>query len=339
MHPLIELLLMVVLFLIAAFFSMIESALVSLSRIKIKKYLSEYPQKAKGFKIWLENPNKYLTTLLLGNDAITIIGTAIATSLAVEISKKYYIDESLLVAATAVFVWAVFLVFGEIVPKILGIRNPERITLFFINPLYHFSKFTSPVSRLFMWLASLVTGKLGKKEIPVLTYEDIKTTISVGHELGVFGVETKQMMHSVLNFSQLTAKSIMTPRNKIEMVNFNTEREKFVDLIVEIGHSRVPVYKDNPDNVVGIIYTHDLLDIWRSGAIFNIDDLLRPVAVVNEKKMVSELMRQFKKGETHLVLVKNSENKIIGLVTVEDIIEEVFGEILDEYDVAELFKE
>mgnify|MGYP001580330343 CR=1 FL=1 len=339
MFAIIEIFLIVVLFLIAALFSMIESALVSLSRVKIKKYLSEYPKKAKGFKVWLENPNKYLTTLLLGNDAVTIIGTAVATSIAAETSRKYNINEALLVAATAVFVWAVFLVFGEIVPKVLGIRNSERITVLSINSLYYFDKYTSPVSKLFMWIAGLVTGKLGKKEIPVLTYEDVETTIIVGHELGVFGVETKQMMHSVLNFSHLTAKSIMTPRNKIEMVGLGTEQEKFVDLIVETGHSRVPIYKDNTDNIVGIIYDRDLLDMWRSGSVFVVDDLLRNAAFVSEEKKVSELLKEFKKGVIHLVLVKNAENKIVGLVTVEDIVEEVFGEILDEYDVAEMFKQ
>ncbi|MCG2759659.1 MAG: CBS domain-containing protein, partial [Candidatus Delongbacteria bacterium] len=127
----------------------------------------------------------------------------------------------------------------------------------------------------------------------------------------------------------------MTPKNKIEMVSFDTEREKFVDLIVETGHSRVPIYKDNSDNVVGIIYARDLLDMWRGGVVFTVDDLLRSVITVNEEKKVNELMRQFKKGETHLVLVKNAENKVVGLVTIEDIIEEVFGEILDEYDVEE----
>lgn len=339
MFALIELFLMAVLFFIAAIFSMIESALVSLSRVKIKKYLNEYPKKANGFKIWLENPNKYLTTLLLGNDAVTIIGTAVATSLATEISRKYNINQALLVAVTAVFVWAVFLVLGEIVPKVIGIRNSEKLSLLFINPLYYFDKGVSPISKLFMWLAGLVTGKLGKREIPVLTYEDIKTTISVGYELGVFGTETKQMMHSVLKFSHVTAKLIMTPREKILMVNFDTEREKFIDLIVETGHSRVPIYKDNPDNVIGIIYARDLLDMWRGGTVFTIDDLLRPVMFVEEEKKVNELMRHFKKGEAHLAVVKNKQDKIIGLITIEDIIEEVFGEILDEYDVEELFKE
>ncbi|MEW6557392.1 MAG: hemolysin family protein [Elusimicrobiota bacterium] len=339
MFALIEIVLMVVLFFIAASFSMVESALVSLSRVKIKRFLNEYPKKVNGFKTWLENPNKYLTTLLLGNDAVTIIGTAVATSLAVEISQKYQLNEALIVGITAVFVWAVFLILGEIVPKVLGIRNSEKISLFSINKLYYFDKFVSPVSKLFTYLAGLITGKSGKKAIPILTYEDIKTTISIGQEVGVLGLETKQMMHSVLNFPQITVKNIMTPNEKIEMVSIDIEREKFIDLIVETGHSRVPVYKDNKDNIIGIIYSRDLLDMWRGGAVFTVDDLLRPVLVVDENKKVSELMRQFKKGEAHLAIVKNPENKTVGLVTIEDIVEEIFGEILDEYDVEELFKE
>ncbi|MFH0948391.1 MAG: hemolysin family protein [Elusimicrobiota bacterium] len=339
MYYVMELLLMLVLFFAAAYCSMVETSLVSLSRVKIKKIIQEYPKKSAGLKIWLENPNKYLTTLLLANDAVTIIGTAIATSIAVEISQKYRLNETIVVAATVIIVWATFLIFGEIVPKILGIHHSERIVKFSINKLYYFDKLISPISKIFIKIAGWVTGKSVKKEIPIITYDDIKTTITIGHEIGVFGVETKQMMHSVLNFSQLTAKSIMSPRDKIEMVNFDTEREKFVDLIVETGHSRVPVYKGNFDNVVGIIYARDLLDMWRSGVVFTTDDLLRPVVFVNEEKKVNELMKQFKKGETHLVLVKSAENKIEGLVTIEDIIEEVFGEILDEYDVAELFRE
>ncbi|MDD5686652.1 MAG: hemolysin family protein [Elusimicrobia bacterium] len=338
MFALAEILLMVVLFLIAAFFSMLEAALVTLSRVKIKKYLVEYPKKANGFKVWLENPNKYLTTLLLGNDAVTIIGTAVATSLATAISRKYHISEAFLVAVTAIIVWAVFLVLGEIVPKVLGVRNSEKITLFFINSLYRFDKFISPVSKLFMWFASLVTGKSGKKEIPILTYDDIKTTISVGHEMGVFGIETKQMMHSVLNFSQITAKSIMTPREKMTIVNIDLDKETFIDLVVESGHSRVPIYQGNADNIIGVIYAWDLMDMWRSGTVFTIDDLLRPIMFIEEERKVNELMRQFKKGESHLAIVKNSQSKIVGLITIEDIVEEVFGEILDEFDITELFR-
>lgn len=339
MYYAIELIIMLFLFFAAAYCSMVETSLVSLSRVKIKRLSQEYPKKSRGLKIWLESPNKYLTTLLLANDAVTIIGTSIATSVAVEISRKYLIDERILVTATAIFVWATFLIFGEIVPKILGIHHSEKIVKFSINKLYYFDRLMSPVSKLFVKIAGLVTGKSVKSEIPILTHDDVKTMITVGHETGIFGTETKQMMHSVLKFSQITAKSIMTPREKISMVNFDTEREKFIDLIVETGHSRVPVYKDTPENIIGIIYARDLLDMWRAGEVFTADDLLRPVFFVQDSKKINEIMGQFKKGESHVAVIKDNQNKITGIITIEDIIEEVFGEILDEYDVEELFKE
>lgn len=339
MYIVTEAVILIGLFLFSAWFSATESAFMSLSRMKIKKMIDNYPWKAKALKVWLENPNKYLTTLLVGNNAVNVMIASIATSVAVEICSLHDLSQTIAVSLAAVVVWIMLLLFGEIAPKIFSIRSPEKVVKFSVIPIYYFAKLTTPLSKILVFIVTSFIGKSGKKEIPILTHEDIKTTISVGHEIGVFGTETKKMMHSVLNFSQVTVQAIMTPRNKIEMVNFDTEREKFIDLIVETGHSRVPIYKDNSDNVIGIIYVRDLLDMWRGGSVFTVDDLLRPVVFVDEEKKVSELMRQFKKGSTHLVIAKNIEGKIVGLVTIEDIIEEVFGEILDEYDVAELFKE
>ena len=330
---------LLLLFISAAFFSASETALISLSRMRIKKLISELPKKARGLKLWLEDPNKLLTTLLIGINTVAILSSALATSMAIKIAELNIVSRGAAISISTVCVTIIVIIFGEVSPKIFAIHNAEKLVIFSIMPLYYIDKMLSPLTKLFVIIGGIVVGKSGEKKLPVLTIDDMKTMISVGHETGIFGTETKQMMHSILKFSQITAKSIMTPRNKIEMVNFDTEREKFVDLIVETGHSRVPIYKDNSDNVIGIIYVHDLLDMWRGGAVFTVDDLLRQVIFVDEEKKVNELMRQFKKGETHLVVVKNPEGKILGLVTIEDIIEEVFGEILDEYDVADLFKE
>ena len=218
-------------------------------------------------------------------------------------------------------------------------HNSEKFVLFSIVPFYYLNKLLTPISNIFAKIGGLIAGQSSTTKIPVLTHEDIKTTISVGHDTGVFGVETKRMMHSVLNFSQIAVKQIMTPRAKMEIVNVDIEKEKFIDLVVETGHSRVPIYKNTTDNIIGIVYARDLLDMWRGGAVFTVDDLSRPVIFVQDSKKINELMRQFKKGESHVAIVKNNQNKVVGLITIEDIIEEVFGEILDEYDVEELFRE
>lgn len=339
MFILIQILIIIILFFLSAYFSGTETALMSLPRMRIKKMVNDFPKKAKALKVWLEHPNKYLTTILVGNNAVNVMISVIATSIVISICIIYQMNEVFFVSATAVLVWTLLLIFGEVSPKTFAIRNAEKIVKFNIVYLHYFDKFISPVSKIFIFIGSFIVGTSGKKEIPILTHEDVKTTISVGHEMGVFGIETKQMMHSVLKFPQITAKSIMTPREKMAIVNIDTEKEKFIDLIVETGHSRVPVYKDTAENIIGIIYARDLLDMLRAGEVFTIDDLLRPVFFVEETKKINELMRQFKKGESHVAVVKDAESKVIGLITIEDIIEEVFGEILDEYDVEELFKE
>ncbi|MBN1383806.1 MAG: HlyC/CorC family transporter [Elusimicrobia bacterium] len=339
MYIIIQVVIIVVLFFLSAWFSTTESALMSLSRVRIKKIINESYKKAKGLKVWLENPNQVITTILIGNNIVNVSVTAIATSFTIQISEIYGFNRAVAVTISAVLITLILVIFSEVSAKIFGIHNSEKFVLFSIIPLYYLNKLLTPISDIFAKIGGFIAGQSSTKKIPVLTHEDIKTTISIGHQIGVFGVETKRMMHSVLNFPQVTAKMIMTPREKMEVINVDTEKEKFIDLVVETGHSRVPVYKDTSDNIIGIIYARDLLDMWRAGEVFTVGDLLRPVFFVEETKKINELMKQFKKGESHVAIVKNSQNKIVGLITIEDIIEEVFGEILDEYDVEGLFRE
>jgi len=339
MYFIIQIIFMVVLFFMSAFFSSIDAALMSLPRMRIKRMMGECPKKAKALKVWLDNPNKYLTALLLGNDAVTVIISAFATSIVVNISKTYGFNDKILVPFTAFFVWCMLLVFGEVSPKIVGIHNSEKIVKYFVNYVYYFNVAISPLSRIFVFIGSAAIGGGGKKELPVITGDDIRTAISVGHEMGILGMETKQMLHAVLNFPQITAKSIMVPLSKIEAVNIDTEKEKFIDLLIETGHARVPVFRDNIDNIMGLIHTRDMLGFWRSGDVFHIEDFIRPVITVREEEKITNLMKEFKKGETHMAIIKNAKGNVVGLITIEDIIEEVFGEILDEYDLEDLFQD
>jgi putative hemolysin len=339
MHTfLIQIFILIILFVLAAFFSASETALIAISRMRIKKLITELPKKAKGFKLWLEDPNKLLTTLLIGINTVAVLSSALATSVAIRLSEIYNVDRTTAISISAAFVTLVIIIFGEVSPKIFAIRNSEKFAIFSIKPLFYIDKLLTPFTRIFVFIGGLIVGKASERNIPILTAEDVRTMISVGQEVGIFSIETKQMMHSVLNFPQLTAKSIMTPLEKIEMVNIDIEKEKLIDLIVETSHSRVPVYKNHKDNIIGMIYERDLLNMWRSKEVFVIDDLLRPVISADENKKISELMRQFKKGESHVAIIKNSQSKVVGLLTIEDIIEEVFGEILDEYDIENLFK-
>jgi len=327
------------LFVLAAFFSASEMALITMSRVRIKKLMTEFPGEAKGFKLWLEDPNKLLTTLLIGINTSAILSSAVATSIAIKISREYSVNEATAISVSAAFVTVIIIIFGEVSPKIFAIRNAEKLSIFAIMPLYYIARLLTPFTKVFIWIGGLVIGKGSEKKIPIMTDDDVKTMITVGHEVGIFSLETRQMMHSVFNFPQITAKSIMTSREKMDMVDIEMEREKFIDLLIEKGHSRVPVYRGDMDNVIGVIYTRDLLGFWRSGSVFTVDDLVRPVISVREEEKVSDIMKNFKKGESHLAIVRNLQNRVVGLITMEDIEEEIFGEILDEYDLEDLFKD
>ncbi len=333
------LLFLIILFILAAFFSASETALISMSRVRMKKLIAEQPRKAKGFRLWLEDPNKLLTTLLASLNTVAILSSAIATSMAIKIAREYSLNEATAISVTAAAVTVIIIIFGEVSPKIFAIRNAEKFCAFAIMPLYYVDRLLTPFTRIFVWIGSKLAGAGSEKSIPVMTAEDVKTMISVGQEVGILSLETKQMMHSVFNFPQIKARAIMTPREKMDMVDIGIEKEKFIDLLIEQGHSRVPVYRGGIDNVIGVVHMRDLLGFWRSGSVFAVDDLVRPVIYVGEEEKVSEIMKNFKKGESHLAIVINSQKKVAGLITMEDIEEEIFGEILDEYDLEDLFRD
>jgi len=330
---------LIVLFGLAAFFSASETALIAISRVRVKKLVTEQPGKSKGFRLWLEDPNKLLTTLLTSLNTVAILSSAVATSMAIKISREYSLNEATAISVSAACVTVIIIIFGEVSPKLFAIRNAEKLGTFAIMPLYYLDRLLTPFTRIFVWIGGNIAGVSGEKSIPVMTAEDVKTMISVGQEVGILSLETKQMMHSVFNFPQITAKSIMTSREKMDMVDIDVEKEKFIDLLIEQGHSRVPVYRGEIDNVIGVVHMRDLLGFWRSGSVFAVDDLVRPVIFVNEEEKVNEIMRNFKKGESHLAIVRNSHKKVVGLITMEDVEEEIFGEILDEYDLEDLFRD
>jgi len=222
-----------ILFLFSAWFSAVEASLMTLSRIRVKKLITEFPKKANGLKIWLGDPNHVITTILISNNVVNVSVSVIATSLTIQFADLYELNKAVSVSVSAIVVAIILIVFSEVSAKIFGIHNSEKMVLFSINILYFLASIFRPIVYLFAKTGGFIAGNTSNKKVPVITHEDIKTTIAVGHEEGIFGIETKQMMRSVLNFPQIAAKTIMTPRNKIAMVNMDFEKEKFIDLVVQ----------------------------------------------------------------------------------------------------------
>ena len=240
-----------------------------------------------------------------------------------------------MVYATAI-VTMLILVFGEIMPKTYARKNAEKISTIGSEPLRWIAKLLSPLSQVFVVPANLliqVFGGRGLKGVPLFTTQEIGTLIEVGAREGALDDEEKKMIQSSLEFGETIVREVMVPRIDMQGVDMSEEREEIFKKIMKMPYSRVPVYKGNVDNVIGIVYSKDLLTALRNRELIIMEDLMRQAYFVPETKKISELLEEFRKGRMHLAIVVDEYGVTAGLVTIEDLIEEITGEILDEYDV------
>ncbi|MDH5661677.1 MAG: hemolysin family protein, partial [Elusimicrobiota bacterium] len=333
---LIKVLAFLIVFLVMIFFAGSETALTALPRIRIKRLIAEGIRAARGLSLWLQDPNRLLTTILIGNALAVIFASVLATSMALDFSFSYGWSQKLAVGYATAIVTFFIIVFGEIMPKTYARKNAEKISAIGSEPLRWIAKLLSPLSQVLVVPANLliqVFGGRGLKGIPLFTTQEIGTLIEVGAREGALDDEEKRMIQSSLEFGETIVREVMVPRIDMECVDFNDEREEIFKKIMKMPHSRVPVYKGNVDNVIGIVYTKDLLTALRNRELIVMEDIMRQVYFVPETKKISELLEEFKKGRMHLAIVVDEYGVTTGLVTIEDLIEEITGEILDEYDV------
>jgi len=320
------------------FFAGSETALTSLHRIRIKRLVDEEIKVALGFSLWLQDPNWLLTTILIGNAVAVIFASVLATSVAIDFSFLYGWSEKLVVGYATAIVTVLILAFGEVTPKTYARENAEKISILCIGPLIWVAKSFSPVIRMIVFPANFlirVIGGKGLRDIPLFTAREISTLIEVGAREGALEDEEKKMIQSSLEFGDTIVREVMVPRIDMQCVDIEDEREEIFKKITKIAHSRVPVYKGNVDNIIGIIYAKDLLIARRNRELIIIEDLMRQAYFVPETKKISELLEEFRKGKMHLAIAVDEYGVTTGLVTIEDLVEEITGEILDEYDVEE----
>jgi len=323
------------LFCLGAFFSGVETALVAVSRTKAKMLMSKYPHKAKFLKVWLDTPNEVLTTLLVGMNAVAVAAATLSANMADSLAEYFTANKVILTFISGFIVTFVIIVFGEISPKIFAIHNVEKTVLYTIKPLYYLNKLITPFTNFFTKLAISIIKLFGANftdTSPLLTRDEIRLMIMFGDEEGILKKDESALLHNVFKFNEKLVKDTMIPLEKVSSVNINDNVNNILRLAAEEGYTRMPVYKDTKDNIIGIIHTKELLNIWLNKKLFKIVDLLREPYFVDEDKKISDLLSEFKKGKIHMAIVKNKENRVIGLVTLEDLLEEIVGYIGDEYD-------
>lgn len=236
-------------------------------------------------------------------------------------------------AAIVVVVWV------EMVPEALTLREAERWAVRFA-PLMRVLEWTfAPLVRLSVWASGIITVPLGGRAPQIVTEEEIKTMVDAGEEGGVIEEEEKEMIYSIFQFSDTLAREVMVPRIDMLALDVETPIAEAVDAMLSAGHSRIPVYEETIDNIVGLLYAKDLLRVWREGAAEDkagsLRKLLRPAYFVPEAKTLDELLAELLQKRIHMAIVVDEYGGTAGLVTLEDIVEEIIGEIRDEYDTTE----
>ena len=324
----IQLLAIFIMLCLSAFFSSAETALTTVNKMRVRTLAEAGNRQAIMLAKVTENPGKMLSTILVGNNIVNLSASAIMTTLAMQTFGSKAVG-----AATGILT-LIILVFGEITPKTVSTLNAEKIALAYANAIYWLVMLMTPVIFLINQLSMGVLFLLRidpKKKQDSITEDELRTIVKVSHEEGVIEMEEKKMINNVFDFGDSLAKDIMIPRIDMVMVDADITYEDLLEVFREERFTRVPVYEKSTDNVIGIINMKDLLLFDQNGD-FLVRDFLRQPLYTYEFKKTAELMMEMRKTFNNIVIVLDEYGATAGLITLEDMLEEIVGEIRDEYD-------
>lgn len=314
----------------SGFFSASETALTSLSRIRLRNMVDEKVKHADKIQKLLDNPSKLLSTILVGNNLVNNGASALTTALAIQLFDGN--AGSGAGVATAI-ITVVILIFGEITPKTIAAQKSEKVALCVVNVIAFCDWLFTPV----VAVLNVVTGAFArlvgcdaKKDRPTITEAELRTILNVSHEEGVLEKEERTMIDNVFNFGDFKAKDAMTPRTDIMAVSTEATYEEFCAVVREERFSRIPVYEEDLDNIVGVLYVKDVFLGGAEG--FTPKKYMREPFFTYESKSLAELFAQMRADRLAISIVLDEYGGTAGLITMEDLVEEIVGEIEDEFD-------
>jgi putative hemolysin len=326
--PLSSIVLLVTLILLSAFFSSAETAFSSVNKIRLKNLVEEARKGSKKALHLAENFDSTLSTILIGNNIVNIAAASISAALASELFGENYG----LVISTVVMT-ILILIFGEILPKSLAKEHAESYSLLISGVLFILIKVLTPINFLFMQLKKLASRLFAKNDpMPSVTEEEIKVMLDISEEEGVIDKEERALIHRSMDFDDTIAAEILTPR--IDMIAINVEQsiEEIKTIFFEERFSRIPVYEDSIDNIIGILSEKEFLTHVIKYKDVNIRELIREPLFVVESMKISSLLPQLQREKVHMAIVVDEFGGTSGLLTLEDVLEEIVGEIWDEQD-------
>lgn len=325
----IQLIILIVLVLLSAFFSSAETAFSTVNRVRMKALEDEGNKKAKKVNLILDNYSKMISTILIGNNIVNIAASSLATTLAIRIN--------LIIGIATGILTIVVLLFGEIIPKTWANLYNESISLVYGPIIYFLMQALTPVIIVVDFLSKAIMRLLHidpNKKISTMTEGELKTYVDVSHEDGVIETEEREMIYNVFDFSDAVAKDIMIPRINMVTVNVNANYDKVFSVFKDSMYTRIPVYEEDKDNIIGLINIKDFL-LTPNPENFSVRNILRKAHYTYEFKKSADLMLELRDSTSSVAFVLNEYGATIGMITLEDLLEEIVGEIRDEYDADE----
>lgn len=331
---------MIILLMLSAFFSSSETSLTTMSKIRVRTLVDDGVKNAAIVQKLIENPSKLLSTILIGNNVVNLSASSLATVFTTNLCSRTSlpVSASTAIAISTGIITFLVLLFGEIVPKTAAASHNERIALLFAKPIYALTVILTPV----IFVVNLFSGAIlkllhmDKSQKTAITENELLTVIDVSHEEGVIEEEEHEMITNVVDFGDSLAKDVMVPRIDIEFASIDTPYDELIELFKAEKYSRIPVYDTSKDNIVGIVNLKDIFCYSGKPEDFVLKDILREPFFTYEYQKTSELMIKMRERSFNIAIVLDEYGATAGLITLEDLLEEIVGEIRDEYDEEEV---
>ena len=339
------LLIVLALVFVNAFLALAEIALITVRKTRVRQLVEEGNTSAMKIERLLQSPTRLMATIQTGITLIATFSSTIAATSAVEplalwlrsLGMGGRSSDTVALICVTVPVALLTLVIGEIAPKSLAVRHPERFAMIAVHPIRWLQILLTPAVAVLTFLSNMVVRPFGGTAhftTPAVNEEELKILVEAGEEQGVLEPEETEMIHSVLDFGDIVVRKVMTPRIDITALDVRSPMPELIRLVHSSGHSRIPVYEGDLDSIVGIVHAKDLLalagDVSRDSVA--IETVMRPPYFIPESKKIDELLAEFRRSKQPLAIVRDEYGVTSGLVTIEDLVEQIVGEIQDEYD-------
>jgi len=312
----------------SAFFSSAETVFISLSKTRIKHLVETGVHGASRVEKITGEPEKLLATVLLCNNLVNVAAASLGAAIAVSIWEG---DIGILISTIVVTI--VLLVFAEVTPKTVALRHAERMALIYVYPMEVVNKVISPLAAALSWLGTTLAGGKASVQQTLVSEEEIRSMISVGRDEGTVELAEAEMLHNVFDFGDRSVREVMTPRPEVVLIEQGTTLADFLGIYADFPHTRFPVYSDNVDNVIGVLSIKDVLMAQANGSLDRkgaIDDLVRPVIFVPETKSIAQLFNEMQSEGYNMVMIVDEYGVTAGIVTMEQLVGEIVGEMGDE---------